>query len=866
MRWQDIWTAFAIIAFLIVALIFAGCSSLKPVICPIYHIPGWCPPTPSPTASLVWSPTPPTPIPTLTPQATKTPGAIPTGTVPPTRTPTRPTPSPVVPSPSPAPSVPPAPFGQVVNKFPSAVAGSLGSVNLKAGQLIEYCRGTAALYLRRMDNGAVVEQMILDSRLKQLWAVAWDSVRGCYWATNPEESGINWNLIQVSPTGQVIGGSLMLGGTSNNPIRIYDLEVNWSYATTIQGDPIDAGTMYVADRHVFSGSQLIKINFITVDVAGYWEQFWWAVDISFRADARTGCTYWLACDTDNPVSGEYPIYEYRQALYRKERCDAFARTGRKIVVPSVWFSSLFVSDDGAYMWGKGINPKTGESAIYQISLGTSPAHTPPSPSPTPSIAGGGQTPSPSPSPEAGDIPYSITLKDSTIMAVVVDSAGNAYITGSTTNPDLCRGFNTYRTTYPGASAVYAAKLDRAGRVILATYISTGNGQACAIDSAGNVYLGGGVTDDAWPVTPGCFQAKRVGTTPNCYLCKLSPDMAMVWSTYIGGGLQHAPDAPDGSSIKTLRTDSAGSLYFIASSQDMDFPLGPAGTGKCIIGYRPPCAGCYTVYDREHAWGYSGPGQPSKWSNVILGKFNGETGQPIRMTNPGGSGPDTTSGPLAVSPAGDVYYGARTKSTQENTDPWPSTRGSFRDLPYNGGQAWFDGAAGRLNRDMSDLAWASFIGGHAQNNPFGAAVDSSGSLVLCGYTKASDFPVKNAIQAKFGGDHDWFISCFSSSGSALLWSTYLGGSGYDAASEAAIDEDGRTWISGMGSSGFPTTDGSKPGSSTCAIIARFSRDGRALEYSTAKHGGQDSPSIAVSGGFYYAAITSGDDARLVKGRQ
>ena len=846
-----------LLAFL---LIFSGCSSFKPIVCPIWHISGWCPPTPTPTATSPWTPTP---------QATKTPAPPPVGT--PTANPSW-SPSPAAPSPSsspvrspsPAPSIPPAPFGQVVNKFPSAVAGSLGSVNSKDGQLIEYCRGEAALYFRSIASGAITQKMNMDARLKQLWAVAWDSVRGCYWATNPEESGINWNLIQVSSSGQVIGGSLMLGGTSNNPIRIYDLESNWTYATTIDGNPIDAGTMFVSDRHVFSGSQLIKVNFITVDVEGYWEQFWWAVDISFRADARTGCTYWLACDADNPVGGEYPIYEYRQALYRKERCDASARTGRKIIVPGVWFSSLFVSEDGSYIWGKGINAVTGESAIYQISLGTGPAHTPPMPSPTPSICGGGNTPSPSPSPESGDLPFEITLSDSTITAVVVDSAGCAYITGSSTNPDLCRGFDTYRTTYPGASAVFAAKIDRAGRVILATYISTGNGQACAVDSAGNVYLGGGVTDDAWPVTPGCFQAKRPGTTPNAYLCKLDPTMSrLLWSTYLGGGLQHAPDAPDGGSIKNLATDEAGNVYFIASSQDNDFPLGT--NGRCIIGYRPPCAGCYTVYEREHTWGCSGPGQPSKWSNVILGKFS-PSGECLRMTNPGGSGPDTTSGAFAVSPAGDIYYGARTKSTQENTDPWPSTRGSARDLPYNGGQAWFDGAAGRLRNDMAELVWASFLGGHAQNNPFGAAVDSASRVTVTGYTKASDFPVVNAVQPKFGGDHDCFVSRFSSSGAALDFSTYLGGPGYDSGSAAAVDSLGRPWICGQGSKGYPTTDGSTIGSSTSSVVSRFSADGRTLEYSTARHGGQDATGIALTPGYYLVTITAGDDGLLVKERQ
>jgi len=140
------------------------------------------------------------------------------------------------------------------------------------------------------------------------------------------------------------------------------------------------------------------------------------------------------------------------------------------------------------------------------------------------------------------------------------------------------------------------------------------------------------------------------------------------------------------------------------------------------------------------------------------------------------------------------------------------------------------------------------------------------MVVAGYTKAGDYPAVNAIQGEFGGDHDAFVTRFNAEGSALLWSTFLGGAGYDMANAVAFDSEGRCWVAGLGQSGFPLTEGALPASGTGSFVARISADGETLEYSTAQHGGQVAVDVALAGGYYVVGILDGDDARVVKARQ
>ena len=113
---------------------------------------------------------------------------------------------------------------------------------------------------------------------------------------------------------------------------------------------------------------------------------------------------------------------------------------------------------------------------------------------------------------------------------------------------------------------------------------------------------------------------------------------------------------------------------------------------------------------------------------------------------------------------------------------------------------------KFNAAGSALVYSTFLGGIS---PTGIAVDSAGNAYVTGSTSATDFPTKNAFQATAGGGHgDAFVTKLNATGSALVYSTYLGGSGQDYATGIAVDGSGDAYVTGnTDSTNFPTTPGS-----------------------------------------------------------
>lgn len=86
---------------------------------------------------------------------------------------------------------------------------------------------------------------------------------------------------------------------------------------------------------------------------------------------------------------------------------------------------------------------------------------------------------------------------------------------------------------------------------------------------------------------------------------------------------------------------------------------------------------------------------------------------------------------------------------------------------------------------------------------GIAVDSAGNVYVIGATTANDFPVMNPLQPQLGGDADVFVAKLNAEGSALIYSTYLGGSGSDQAGRIAVDASGNVYLTGSAESlNFP----------------------------------------------------------------
>lgn len=135
----------------------------------------------------------------------------------------------------------------------------------------------------------------------------------------------------------------------------------------------------------------------------------------------------------------------------------------------------------------------------------------------------------------------------------------------------------------------------------------------------------------------------------------------------------------------------------------------------------------------------------------------------------------------------------------------------------------DGFVVKIDSTGSSIIYSTFLGGNGGSEAgIGIAVDSSGNAFVVGSTESTDFPTVNPIQATSGGAQDAFVAKINS---ALIYSTYLGGSGSDRGFGVAVDPSGNVYVTGEANSiNFPTTQGAfqtVPGGSGDAFIAKIS---------------------------------------------
>ncbi len=165
----------------------------------------------------------------------------------------------------------------------------------------------------------------------------------------------------------------------------------------------------------------------------------------------------------------------------------------------------------------------------------------------------------------------------------------------------------------------------------------------------------------------------------------------------------------------------------------------------------------------------------------------------------------------------------------------------------------------------ELVYSSYLGGDGNDNAFAIAVDSTGAPYIAGGTDSTDFPLAGQFQGNQTG-RDAFVAKLNPTGTALAYSTYLGGDNQftDDATGIAVDASGAAYVTGTtGSSNFPTQDqlqGNQPGND--GFVTKLAPSGAALDYSTYLGGdgldGAKAIAIDSSGGAYVAGTTLSTD--------
>ena len=165
----------------------------------------------------------------------------------------------------------------------------------------------------------------------------------------------------------------------------------------------------------------------------------------------------------------------------------------------------------------------------------------------------------------------------------------------------------------------------------------------------------------------------------------------------------------------------------------------------------------------------------------------------------------------------------------------------------------EGFVTKLSPSGSSLAYSTFLGGSGFNQPFAIAVDSTGAAYVTGRTGSADFPTTaGAFDTSYpGGQECAFISKLNAAGSALVYSTFLGGSSNtNDGSGIAIDSSGAAYVSGItASTNFPTTPGafstSYNGGLDDAFVTKLNPAGSSLVYSTYLGGSQEDDGNAIA---------------------
>jgi len=308
------------------------------------------------------------------------------------------------------------------------------------------------------------------------------------------------------------------------------------------------------------------------------------------------------------------------------------------------------------------------------------------------------------------------------------------------------------------------------------------GYAIAVDASGHVYVAGDTGSVNFPGTTGGARASA-GGGGDAFVAKLNRDLTVLaQATYIGGS---ASDGAWG-----LALDASGAVFVAGSTNSVNFP-GTAG------GAQPT---------------------PGGGGDSFVARLDGDLTQLTQATYLGGSAFDQAWA-LLVSAGGDVFVAGTSASVN-----FPATAG--------GAQATRAGAAdafvARLNRELTTLRQATYLGGNNNDVAYAIAEDALGAVVVAGDTGSVNFPgTAGAAQALPGGGGDAFVAKLDRNLQALTRATYLGGTSVDLAYAVAIDGDGAVFVGGLTASpNFPVTAGAAQpvwGGGSDAFIAKFDAD-------------------------------------------
>ncbi len=447
-------------------------------------------------------------------------------------------------------------------------------------------------------------------------------------------------------------------------------------------------------------------------------------------------------------------------------------------------------------------------------------------------------------PTGSTILYSVLfggIGSETAGGLFVDPSGNAWITGTTVSSNFPT-VNPYQATYGGAvfydGDAFVTKLDSTGAMTWSTYLGGSSGDAgvaIAVDGAGCAYVTGRTASYGFPTTTGAFQTSLSFGGVDGFVTKFAADgQSLAYSTLLGGGYSgnyNGDDKPSG-----IAVDGSGYAYVVGTTDSLSFPVANAiqpthAGGPCTT---CPSCGCHDGFVTK----LNQTGTGLVWSTFL-----------------GGSSNDLAWG-VTLGPGGAVYVTGETASTNfPLANAYQSTIGASGDAFVT-----------KINAAGNAIEYSTFLGGDGNDRAEKIAVNSAGEIHVAGTTMSTNFPTKSLLHGFkgvpancyliYGGDA--FVTKFNATGSALVFSTYLGGTGADEAKGIALGAADVVYVAGQTcSSDFPTAlpyQASKKGTQGNAFFAKIVR--LSTSSTTTAVTSSSNPSAASESVTFTATVTSG----------
>ena len=315
-------------------------------------------------------------------------------------------------------------------------------------------------------------------------------------------------------------------------------------------------------------------------------------------------------------------------------------------------------------------------------------------------------------------------------------------------------------------------------------VSNNFGYTATFDNAGFLYAGSTAFGNEYPTTMGAYSTTWAGGTTDIAITKYdTTGTFLIWSTYLGGSAAEMPHS--------LIVDGNDQLHVLGTTASANFPI---TAGAFDNGF-----GGGTAFTPA-GLGLSYP----NGSDMIVAKLSANGSQLLGSTFLGGSGndglnsapalkfnyADEVRGEVLLDPQGNVLITSCTQSTD-----MPVTANAAQ-VSYGGGS--HDGYVARFDPSLTQLQYASYIGGTGADAVYAGELDAAGRLYVCGGTASTDLSTSaGAVNTGFnGGVADAFVARFTLAGNAIDRITYWGSSAYDQAYFVELDGPGSVYLFGQ----------------------------------------------------------------------